>query len=184
MRKFVYGQVENFDLLTVYGDGDGRKGHMMTTQTEVSGAYGAYLKRHTDALIKDIGFARACEVSGKSKATLGRYASLAPENADRYIPVNVLLELEREATVPFVTKALSELQGMTLEYDETRGDPTGALNSDVIKLSQRFATLMGEYNHSIEDGVISLNEARRLLDETNALQQVLMDMKLHLQSNQ
>jgi hypothetical protein len=73
---------------------------------------------------------------------------------------------------------------MTLEYDETRGDPTGALNSDVIKLSQRFATLMGEYNHSIEDGVISLNEARRLLDETNALQQVLMDMKLHLQSNQ
>ena len=83
------------------------------------------------------------------------YASLAPENADRYIPVNVLLELEREATVPFVTKALSELQGMSLEYDETRGDPTGALNSDVIKLSQRFATLMGEYNQSIEDGIIS-----------------------------
>ncbi|MBT8459724.1 MAG: hypothetical protein KJN60_08660, partial [Boseongicola sp.] len=118
----------------------------MTTQTEESGAYGEYLKRHTEALIKDIGYARACEVSGKSKATLGRYASLAPENSDRYIPVNVLIELERVASLPFVTKALSELQGMSLEYDETRGDPTGALNSDVIKLSQRFATLMGEYN--------------------------------------
>ena len=154
----------------------------MTTQPEARAASGEYLKRHTEALIKDIGYARACEASGKSKATLGRYASLASENSDRYIPVNVLLDLERVAAVPFVTKALAELQGMGIEYDESRGDPTGVLNSDVIKLSQRFATLMGEYNHSIEDGVISLNEARRLLDETNALQQILMDMKLHLQS--
>ena len=62
-------------------------------------ARGEYLKLHTEALIKDLGYAKACELSGKSKATLGRYASLAPENSDRYIPVNVLLDLEREATV-------------------------------------------------------------------------------------
>ena len=140
-----------------------------------------FLKWHTEALIKDLGYAKACEVSGKSKATLGRYASLAPENTDRYIPINVLLDLERAATIPFVTKALAELQGMNLEYEEGREEHSGALNSDVIKLSQRFATLMGEYNHSIEDGVISLNETKRLLDETNALQKVLMDMKMHLQ---
>jgi hypothetical protein len=140
-----------------------------------------YLKRHTEALIKDIGYAKACEVSGKSKATLGRYASQMDENADRFIPVNVLVELELEASVPFVTKALAELQNLKLEYDSDRDDRDGGLNSDVILLSQRFANLMAEYNHSIADGVISLNEARRLLDETNALQQVLMDMKLHLQ---
>lgn len=145
-------------------------------------APGDYLKWHTEALIKDLGYLKACEVSGKSKATLGRYASTAPENADRFIPVNVLLDLEREATVPFVTKALAELQNLRLDQDEDR-DRSGELNSDVIKLSQRFATLMGEYNHSIADGVISLNEAKRLLDETNALQQVLMDMKIHLQTN-
>lgn len=87
------------------------------------------------------------------------------------------------ASSPFVTKALAELQGMSLEYDENREDSTGALNSDVIKLSQRFANLMGEYNYSIADGVISLNEARRLLEETNSLQQALMDMKLHLQGD-
>jgi hypothetical protein len=87
------------------------------------------------------------------------------------------------ASSPFVTKALAELQGMSLEYDENREDSTGALNSDVIKLSQRFASLMGEYNYSIADGVISLNEARRLLEETNSLQQALMDMKLHLQGD-
>lgn len=150
-----------------------------TSRREAGG--GDYLKRHTDALIKDLGYAKACEASGKSKATLGRYASLAPENADRYIPVNVLLSLERVASAPFVTKALAELQGLTLESGDGRGEGIGGLNSDVIKLSQRFATLMAEYNHSISDGVISLNETRRLLDETNALQKVLTDMKLHLQ---
>ncbi len=153
----------------------------MNDDSNRSAGGGDYLKRHTDALIKDLGFARACEVSGKSKATLGRYASLAPENADRYIPVNVLLSLERHSSVPFVTKALAELQNLSLESGERKNDDGGGLNSDVIKLSQRFAQLMAEYNHSIEDGVISLNETRRLLDETNSLQQVLMDMKLHLQ---
>lgn len=142
---------------------------------------GDYLKRHTEALIKDIGYARACEVAAKSKATLGRYASQMDENSDRFIPVNVLVELELESSVPFVTKALAELQGLKLEYIEDQDERPGGLNSDVILLSQRFANLMAEYNHSIADGVISLNEARRLLDETNALQQVLMDMKLHLQ---
>ena len=51
----------------------------------------------------------------------------------------------------------------------------------MIKLSQRFAMLMGEYNLSIEDGVISMNEAKRLLRETTAIQKVLLDMKLHLE---
>ncbi|MEL7280386.1 MAG: hypothetical protein AAGK79_08515 [Pseudomonadota bacterium] len=144
-------------------------------------ARGEYLKWHTEALIKDLGYLKACEVSGKSKATLGRYASLAPENSDRYMPVNVVAELESQASLPFITKALAELNNMSLEYDSDREDASGALNSDVIKLSQRFATLMAEYNHSMEDGVISLNETKRLLDETNALQQVLLDMRLHLQ---
>ena len=149
--------------------------------SDARSARGEYLKRHTEALIKDIGYAKACEISGKSKATLGRYASSNDENADRFMPVNVLVELEMVASIPFVTKALAELQQLKLESDNERGSDSGGLNSDVIRLSQRFATLMAEYNHSIADGVISLNEARRLLDETNALQQVLVEMKLHLQ---
>ena len=63
-----------------------------TRRSSYRGPSGEYLKLHTEALIKDLGYARACSVSGKSKATLGRYASLADENADRYIPVNVLLD--------------------------------------------------------------------------------------------
>jgi hypothetical protein len=51
----------------------------------------------------------------------------------------------------------------------------------VIALSQRFAILMSEYHQSIEDRIITINEAKRLLRETVALQQVLVDMKMHLE---
>ena len=34
-----------------------------------------YLKRHTEALVKDVGITAACELTGKLKATLGRYYS-------------------------------------------------------------------------------------------------------------
>lgn len=55
------------------------------------------------------------------------------------------------------------------------------MNSDVVALSQRFAMLMGEYNQSIADGRISINESKRLLRETLELQRVLLDMKLSLE---
>lgn len=152
----------------------------MSEEGNLRRSRGEYLKRHTEALIKTMGYARACQASGRSKATLGRYSSSAVEDADRFIPVNILVELEVASGTPFVTKAMAELQGLRVESESNRVDRPGGLNSDVIALSQRFATLMAEYNYSIADGVISLNEAKRLLEETNALQQVLVEMKLHL----
>lgn len=143
---------------------------------------GSYLKKHAEALVKDIGLERACEISGKSKATLGRYYSDAEEHADRFMPVDTVAVLEAEASYPFVTGALAELRGITLSLGSRRNsEQSGGVNSDVVALSQRFAMLMSEYHLSIEDGVISLNEAKRLLRETNAIQEVLLSMKLHLE---
>jgi hypothetical protein len=41
----------------------------------------SYLKKHTEALVKDVGIEAACEITGKSKATLGRYYSDSDEPA-------------------------------------------------------------------------------------------------------
>lgn len=142
----------------------------------------SYLKKHSEALVKDVGFEAACALSGKSKATLGRYYSMAPEHADRFMPVDVVAALEEAARFPHVTSALSDLRGITISYGEGRSPSSGGVNSDVVALSQRFASLMGEYNASIEDGVISINEAKRLLRETVEIQQVLLEMKLHLEA--
>ena len=146
-------------------------------------AVGSYLKKHTEALVKDVGIEAACEITGKSKATLGRYYSDHEEHSDRFMPVDAVALLEAEASYPHVTSALAELKGISLSFDERREnmDKEGGISSDVIMLSQRFAMLMSEYHQSIDDGVITINEAKRLLRETLALQQVLIDMKLHLE---
>lgn len=142
----------------------------------------SYLKKHTEALVKDVGIETACALTGKSKATLGRYYSENQEHDDRFMPIDVVAQLEAKASSPHVTVALADLRGVTLSYDlEQRPRSTGGVNQDVVILSQRFANLMGEYHIAIADGVISINEAKRLLRETLALQQVLLDMKLNLE---
>ena len=144
---------------------------------------GSYLKKHTEALVKDVGIEPACTLTGKSKATLGRYYSDNPEHADRFMPIDAVALLEEASAYPHVTSALAELKGITLSYDDRRPNEQrkGGINTDVIALSQRFAMLMAEYRQSIEDGIITINEAKRLLKETSMLQQVLIDMKLHLE---
>ena len=145
--------------------------------------FGSYLKKHTEALVKDVGIEPACELTGKSKATLGRYYSDSAEHADRFMPVDAVAALEAAASYPHVTSALAEMRGITMSYDETaRNCEGGGVNSDVIMLSQRFAILMGEYNQSIADGIITVTEAKRLLRDTTALQKVLIEMKLHLEA--
>jgi hypothetical protein len=146
---------------------------------------GNYLKKHTEALVKDVGIEAACKLTGKSKATLGRYYSDADEHQDRFMPVDAVAALEAASSYPHITSALAEMRGITLSYDVTPSNSKpGGVNSDVVQLSQRFAMLMGEYHMSIEDGVISVNEAKRLLRETTALQKVLIEMKLHLEQEQ
>lgn len=145
---------------------------------------GSYLKKHTETLVKDVGVETACALTGKSKATLGRYYSDHAEHAERFMPVDAVARLEAAASYPHVTSALAELKGITVSYNDRHPNTEreGGVNADVIALSQRFAMLMAEYQQSIEDGVITVTEAKRLLKETVMLQQVLIDMKLHLET--
>jgi hypothetical protein len=159
---------------------------MDTTKSEESmriSEVGSYLKKHSEALVKAVGVEAACELTGKSKATLGRYYSDHDEHSDRFMPIDAVALLEDASGYPHVTSALAELKGISLTYDERRpnDDSKGGVNSDVIALSQRFAMLMAEYQQSMADGIITVNEAKRLLKETSMLQQVLIDMKLHLE---
>lgn len=170
-------------------DPDGSRGFAAAkakTGDGMTDAARLYLKRHSERLIKDVGFAAACDLTGRSKATLGRYFSDAPEHAERFMPVDAVAALEGAARFPHVTAALAELNGGMLSYGSDRRNAergNGGVNADVIVLSQRFAILMAEYHQSIEDGVISVNEARRLLAEVLELQKVLVEMKLKLEAD-
>jgi class 3 adenylate cyclase len=142
----------------------------------------SYLKKHAEALVKDVGIEKACKLTGRSKATLGRYYSDQDEHDDRFMPIDVVAALEAEASFPHVTAALADLRGITLSYDaQRRNSQSSGVNQDVVELAQKFAQLMGEYNSAIGDGKISINEAKRLLRETLAIQEVLLEMKLSLE---
>jgi hypothetical protein len=148
----------------------------------VSKTVSNYLKKHSEALVKEVGIEASAGLCGKSKATLGRYYSADADHADRFMPIDVVAALEAAAGFPHVTAALADLRGITLSHDQDRKNSgKGGVNSDVVVLAQRFAMLMGEYNQSIMDGRITINEAKRLLTETLAIQKVLIDMKLHLE---
>ncbi len=79
---------------------------------------GEALKRSTYDLIRDLGYKRATELTGKSKAVLGRYASLSTEHENRYMPVLDVIALEREASQPFVTQTLAGLNGRMLADED------------------------------------------------------------------
>lgn len=144
----------------------------------------SYLKDHTEALVKDVGVEAACAVTGKSKATLGRYYSHHDEHGDRFMPIDAVAQLEKAASYPHVTSALAELAGLRIARASNAATADdGHVTEDIALLSKRFATLMEAYALSIADGVITTNEARRMLSETLELQKVLIEMKLHLESS-
>ena len=141
-----------------------------------------YLKKHTEALVKDVGIEVACGLTGKSKATLGRYYSDQEEHGDRFMPIDVVARLEAASSFPHVTSALADLRGITLSYDAARRNSSSTgVNQDVVALAQRFAQLMAEYNLAIGDGKITINEAKRMLRETLAIQEVILQIKLNLE---
>ncbi len=149
----------------------------------MSDAIASYLKKHAEALVKDVGVENAARICGKSKATLGRYYSADPEHADRFMPVDVVARLEAAAKFPHMTSALADLRGLRISYEQSNHAERQGINANVVSLSQRFAQLMAEYNQSIADGVISINEAKRLLAETQDMQRVLIEIKLSLERN-
>lgn len=174
--RITWGKIKSISFIVNFANEFRAKAHFMATS-------GSYLKRHTEALVKSVGVEPACRLTGKSKVTLGRYYSDNDEHSERFMPIDAVVALERASGYPHVTTALAELQGISLNYEDRppSSDQKGSLNSDVIAMSRRFAMLMGEHQQSIEDGVISANEAKRLLKDTTMLQKVLIDMKLHLE---
>lgn len=108
-------------------------------------SFGPYLKKHTELLVTDVGIEKACELTGKSKATLGRYYADHDEHADRFIPVDAVAALEQASSYPHVTSALAELNGISLSFEQRRDNDSkkGGVNSDVSCTEPAFCNADG-----------------------------------------
>ena len=67
--------------------------------------HGSYPKKPTESLVKDVGIEPAGKLTGKSKATSGRYYSDHPEPSDRFMQIDVVINLEKAAGYPYITSA-------------------------------------------------------------------------------
>lgn len=141
----------------------------------------AVIKQHTKALIQDLGVGKACELTGRSSATLRRYTSGSKANEGHLISVADLVRLEQAAGYPYVTASLAEVNNYVINARNPENQMSDSVNSDVMRLASRFGSLMSEYYTSIEDGEITRDEAKRLLNDTLALQSILVEMKQNLE---
>jgi len=58
-----------------------------------------YLKKHAEALVKDVGIASAARLTGKSRTTLGRCYSTDVQHDVRFMPIHSVAQLDAVAQV-------------------------------------------------------------------------------------
>lgn len=138
------------------------------------------LRHATEILVKEIGLPSAANIAGKSTASLNRYYNSETGKSDTYMPIDVVAKLEAKSSFPYVTKCLADFHHITFQFNPEMAGKNGAVSSDVIKLSERFAMLMMKYNEAMLDNKISVNEAKSLIREASEIQKVLLEIKLHV----
>lgn len=132
-----------------------------------------FLKRRTEALVKAVGVERACQATGKSKTTLGRYYSTHEEHAARFMPVDAVAQLETAARVPHVSSALADLA-------ERAARNVGS-EVDVRASVQRVTALLAEFAGTEDASKPPPTSATRdLPGELATLRQALFELELQL----
>ena len=135
---------------------------------------GEDLKRQTEALVKAVGVEASCAVTGRSKATLGRYYSQHEEHAKRFIPVDVLAALESAAGTPIVTRYLAQRAGMALVPQSHAADLTPEA------VAARSNTVFTELGRLMMNGGLNGPEGRATLAKLRGLQAELVALEQSL----
>ena len=120
----------------------------------------AALKTAVQVIVRQLGgldaAATCCRVG---RSNLGDYGSHA--HPDRYIPADVILDLEAIAGEPIITTALARAQGYRLEPVAAR--QTGDVVSPAQRLMRAAAELSAQLLDALEDHTISPAERDGLL---------------------
>lgn len=106
------------------------------------------------------GLEAAATICRVGKSTLARYASLSPDDAACFAPIDVVRDLEELTGVPIVTRKLAQMAELAL-FDLPDAMPDVA---DLLVLSVRLAKEHGEVAaaiiRSLEDRKVTKGEAR------------------------
>lgn len=145
------------------------------------------IKAASRDLVSECGGARrASDVTGLSHQVISRCISADPENADRFLRVDIVADLEGESGRPIVTELLAELSGHVL-VPAPRGT-----NSEAVALISRVSDMLAEVSDvsggvaaALRDDRVTAAEARSLHTEVREAMQALaaLDQQIALAVN-
>ena len=112
---------------------------------------------------------RSCKLAGGAASVqystrvgdvdLSRYAS--KDHPDRYCPIDVALEIDREAGSPVIVSAMAALLGYRLVADDAKGAEPLSMR-DVAQVSTEAAQLISAVAEASCDGKIDANEVNNI----------------------
>jgi len=125
------------------------------------------LKAATRALIAANGTqVQAAAVTRLDQSDLSRGGSNA--YLDRFLPLDVIADLEAASGEPLVTHALAELSGCVL-IEPPSAETGEAISREVGRSAQRFGELMQHYGLAAADAVIDAGEAKQIEADARAM---------------
>lgn len=88
---------------------------------------------------------------------------------DRFLPLDVIADLEAASGEPIITRALAELSGCVLIEPALDEEASETLSREVGHSAQRFGELMTNYGQASADAVITPDEARQIARDAYAM---------------
>lgn len=130
----------------------------------LAGSDYAGLKGSTRKLVKtsDIGVTRV------GQQELSKYGNPSDDHAERFMPVDIVADLEAECGMPIVTAKLAELAGCLL-VPLPKGKGQGALNERSHRTAQEFAEVMSGILGALADGEITEAEGEAILQNIHEM---------------
>lgn len=143
----------------------------------------AGLKAATRRLLAEAGgpvdAARATRVDHQG---LSRYGNSGADHDERFIPADVIADIEAECGQPIVTRKLAELSGYLLvpvPRVALSGTALGAITASSLKETSDVFVAIGD---SLGDGRISQEDADRISREIDEAMAKLAALKLQVQA--
>ncbi|WP_156359978.1 hypothetical protein [Sphingomonas sp. Leaf10] len=142
---------------------------------------GRMLKIRTGELIERIGkLEAAADFCRTGKTALAQYASLAPADADRFAPIDVIRDLEAVVGDPIVTRHLAVEAGAAVVMVPASVAAGADLLTLLASQSRESSELTTALCLGLADGRLCAAEARKAREEVRQLVAVAMQMDAEL----
>ena len=153
----------------------------MTIGRQLPGRDYKALKAATRRLVEASGGpSAAAEVTRGAHQHLSAYGSANDDQADRFMPVDVLADLECQVGQPLLTRALARLSGFLLvpaPKPDVTGSALGIITASALKeISEVFVALAD----GMGDGKISTDDADKIGKEIDEALAKLVALKLQV----